>query len=285
MYRFFVYFTLVALAASLSLPGCKDVKDLDRRVDEKTKQLGRKLVEKVDEELDKPSGKDKPAAPPVQPAAPAGAGAVSVNPTFTLAAPTVEVGESPVIRFNAPLVPLEGERYWITLIPSREPDPSWGKWAYVESGATEVKLAAPTEAGDYEIRLHGNYPAKPYNVVFRVSLKVVASGPGVSAGEESTRAMESCRLERTAIQVGQAPRVFFGAPLVPVVGEQYWITLIRAGAGDGEWGDWKYVDSGATEVTLAVPTSPGDYEVRLHGNYPTKSYNVVCRQSLQVVGK
>lgn len=38
----------------------------------------------------------------------------------------------------------------------------------------------------------------------------------------------------------------------------------------------------ARKMTLKAPADPGEYEVRLHGNYPTKSYNVVHRVRIRV---
>lgn len=92
--------------------------------------------------------------------------------TFTLAETTVAVGEQPRVTFSEPLAAAAGERYWITLVEEGTPDSAWGQWQYVEAGAKEATLAAPTTEGKYEVRLHGNYPTKSYHVIHRASLSV-----------------------------------------------------------------------------------------------------------------
>lgn len=63
---------------------------------------------------------------------------------------------------------------------------------------------------------------------------------------------------------------------------KFWITIIDPVAADSEWGAWVYVDDGATSTTLTAPEMPGNYEIRLHANYPTKPYEVVQRSPLTV---
>lgn len=97
---------------------------------------------------------------------------------FTLERATLAVGDGPLVTFDRPLPP-EGERYWITVIRASEPDSGWGAWQYVDSGVTQVKLAALTAAGRYEVRLHAHYPEHSYDVVNRASL-TVEQGPAVA---------------------------------------------------------------------------------------------------------
>lgn len=63
---------------------------------------------------------------------------------------------------------------------------------------------------------------------------------------------------------------------------RYWITIIDPGAADSEWGAWVYVEDGATSTTLTAPETPGNYEIRLHANYPAKPFEVVQRSPLTV---
>jgi hypothetical protein len=66
----------------------------------------------------------------------------------------------------------KGDRYWITITHAGAADAEWGAWVYVEDGATSTTLSAPTEPGQYEIRLHDYYPKKPYHVLQREPLTV-----------------------------------------------------------------------------------------------------------------
>jgi Ca-activated chloride channel homolog len=40
-----------------------------------------------------------------------------------------------------------------------------------------------------------------------------------------------------------------------------YLTIVPVGAGDGEYGDYRYTREGAT-LRLTAPDAPGDYEVR-----------------------
>ena len=70
-------------------------------------------------------------------------------------------------------MPSKGDnQHWVTVVPSGKPDSEWGTWKMVSDLATTDKLKAQTAAGDYEVRLHGEYPTKKFNVVGRVKIKV-----------------------------------------------------------------------------------------------------------------
>lgn len=81
---------------------------------------------------------------------------------------------------------------------------------------------------------------------------------------------------------GEPVTLVFPAPLEAAKGEQYWAAIVAVGQSDSEWGTWSYVPAAARKLTLKAPGEPGDYEVRLHGNYPTKSFNVVHRVRIHV---
>ena len=104
--------------------------------------------------------------PPVVPAA-------SVSPErFGVAASTVKAGEPVALVFPEPLKAKTGEQYWAAIVAVGQPDSEWGVWAYVPDAARRMVLKAPATAGDYEVRLHGNYPTKSFNVVHRVRIHV-----------------------------------------------------------------------------------------------------------------
>ena len=91
---------------------------------------------------------------------------------FSVAASTVKGGEPVALVFPAPLQAKQGEQYWAAIVAVGQPDSEWGVWSYVPDAAKRMVLKAPTNAGDYEVRLHGNYPTKSYNVVHRVRIHV-----------------------------------------------------------------------------------------------------------------
>ena len=98
--------------------------------------------------------------------------AIASSEHFSVSPRTVAGGQAVTLRFPAPLVAKHGERYWAALVQVGKPDSEWGVWSYVPAGARTIALKAPTAAGDYEVRLHGNYPTKSYNIVHRVTVHV-----------------------------------------------------------------------------------------------------------------
>ena len=113
-----------------------------------------------------------------------------------------------------------------------------------------------------------------------------ASAPAVggrpSSPDSPTAAAAPFTLAKSEIPLGEAPAVSFAKPLPEVSGEQYWMTIVKQGEPDSQWGQWQYVSAGSTNVTLAVPPDPGPYEIRLHDGYPKKPFNVVHRVSITV---
>lgn len=76
--------------------------------------------------------------------------------------------------------------------------------------------------------------------------------------------------------------VRFDRALTPPAGQQYWITVAKAGAPDTDWGTWHYVPAGATTDSLTAPAA-GAYEVRLHDLHPKYPARVIARQPISVV--
>ncbi len=104
-----------------------------------------------------------------------------------------------------------------------------------------------------------------------------AAAPGITPASEPR-----LTLAAATVAAGAAVDVAFAAPLHAAPGEQFWITIVAAGAPDTTWGAYRYIDDGAQAIQLTAPTAPGAYEVRLHGNYPTRTTNVVARAAIQV---
>jgi hypothetical protein len=84
----------------------------------------------------------------------------------------VRAGEAIELVFPQGMEALPGEKFWVTIVrPDTEPD-SYGKYEYVPAGARTMQFEVPTDTGDWEIRLHANYPTKATNVVHRVKIHV-----------------------------------------------------------------------------------------------------------------
>lgn len=58
--------------------------------------------------------------------------------------------------------------------------------------------------------------------------------------------------------------------------------MTPADTADSTWGAWEWVPEGARNMTLLGPLHPGDYEIRLHANYPRILVNIVHRVAITV---
>jgi hypothetical protein len=184
-----------------------------------------------------------------------------------------------VVHFAAPMHSPDGHRAWITTTPSGASPSTYGDWAYIDDGAGTATLKAPSSPGAYELRLHTDYPVKTTNLAFAVPFTVRAAG----ADDVTPAAAQRFTLGQTRLHPHDRLDVTFAAPMVALPNEKFWITTAALGSSDETYGDWQYLSPQARNVTLAAPANPGDYEVRLHANYPTRSTHVVYRSTIHVV--
>jgi hypothetical protein len=150
------------------------------------------------------------------------------------------------------------------------------------AGATWATLKAPSRPGAYEVRLHTDYPAKSFNVQAAVPLTVAASAELDPALAVTPPSGQRFTLASRAVHAGATIALAFPQPLRAAPREQFWVTVVEAGTPDSRWGAYEYVPAAARRMQLAAPAKPGAYEVRLHGNYPTKTTNVVHRVPIRV---
>ena len=213
-------------------------------------------------------------APPQQPIAGA--------PSFGLDAASYSPGEPIGIRFTTAVSSTPRSRAWITVVEAGQPPSAYGEWGYLEDAATAATLRAPDKPGSYEVRLHTDYPAQTFHVVHAVRIAVAA--PAAIAGEPTVtpRAQQRFSLAARTAHPGASVVLTFATALHAAPGERFWATIVEAGTADNTWGDYDYVPPDARRMQLAAPAKPGDYEVRLHGNYPTKTTNVLHRVPLRV---
>jgi len=219
-----------------------------------------------------------PAKPPSSPQAVALAA-----PTFRLAASSYAPGAAIQIRFAHAISSTPDNRAWVAVVERGAPGSSYGTWKYVDDRASSAVLEAPRKDGAYEVRLHTDYPAKSYNVVhaepFTVTT-VAITDPG-----ETPRAEQRFTVASKSVRSGARIDVRFAAPMHAASGERFWITIVARDTPDSTWGTYEYVPEGARGLKLEAPAAAGDYEVRLHANYPKQTTNVVHRATIRVEGE
>jgi hypothetical protein len=202
-------------------------------------------------------------------------------PELALNAKTYAPGATIEIRFASPISSATNSRAWVTVAKAGTPPTSYGTWKYVDDGATTASLVAPTTSGSYEIRLHTNYPTQAFNVA-RTAALVVGEVAAVVEPGVTPPSQQRFSVVNPTLHGGVEVEITFPTALHAAPGERFWVTVVAADAADDRYGKWDYVADGARHFKLAVPTAAGDYEVRLHANYPKKSTNVVFRARIHV---
>ncbi len=78
------------------------------------------------------------------------------------------------VQFSAALKRTEQSQYWITIVPAGAPDYEWGIWQAVpnNAGRADISLPKNMKPGKYEVRLHADFPARPYHVIDRKSVVI-----------------------------------------------------------------------------------------------------------------
>ncbi|MFH1532682.1 MAG: hypothetical protein ABIK09_18300 [Pseudomonadota bacterium] len=61
-----------------------------------------------------------------------------------------------------------------------------------------------------------------------------------------------------------------------------WITVVRTGTPDTEWGPWTYLKGEKTGTYEVRDLVAGDYEVRLYLDYPKGGFKVIERLKFRV---
>ena len=216
--------------------------------------------------------------PPVS----ATSGTRTAAPSVRLDATSYAPGDTIEIRFLAPVRSTPESRAWITVVEANKPASAYGAWNYLDDGATVTTLKAPSTPGAYEVRLHTDYPARTYNVQRAVPLTVGERAEAQAAPGVTPPSLQRFTVATPALHPGAMIDVAFAAALRAAPQERFWITIVDAGAADSAWGAYEYVPAGARHMQLTAPARPGDYEVRLHANYPTKTTNLVHRVAIRV---
>ena len=202
--------------------------------------------------------------------------------SFKLGAASYASGQTIDIAFTTPVDSKPKHQAWVTIVEAGKPPTQYGAWEFVVDGARVAHLKAPTTPGAYEVRLHTDYPTKSTNVVFAQPVTIKGAAQTPAAAQVTPLAQQRFTLAASTVHAGAAAELKFAAPLHAATGEKFWVTVVARGTADNTWSKYEYVPDGARAMSIAVPTAPGDYEVRLHANYPTKTTNVVHRAAIHV---
>jgi serine/threonine protein kinase len=215
---------------------------------------------------------------PTEPASPAQIATSGSPTTFKLDAKSYAPGQPITITFPAPISSTTKSRAWVTVVEAGRSPSQYGAWEYVADRATTARLVAPKQPGAYEVRLHTDYPTKSTNLTHAVPLTVAP------AAEKPLATSFRFHVKAKTVRGGDNIEIVFPEPMVAAPGERFWVTTTTPDADASSYGTYEYVPPAAKTMTLRAPKATGDYEVRLHANYPTKSTNLVYRMRIHVDG-
>ncbi len=161
---------------------------------------------------------------------------VATATTATVDAPdSVDAGAYFEVAWTGP----DNRKDFITLVPAGAADKAYEKYQYTRRG-NPVKLRAPDEPGDYEVRyLTGQ------------TLTTLASQPLSVGGTEATLSAPD------SVAAGAYIEVAWTGP----DNRQDFVTIVPAGAEDKSYDTYQYTARGAT-LKIRAPDVPGEYELR-----------------------
>ncbi len=151
-------------------------------------------------------------------------------------------------------------RDFITIVSADAAEGTYGDYQYARK--SPVKLLAPADAGDYEIRFLA--ADSPYPTLWSQPLQVTEPTASLQAADE--------------VAGGAMLEVHWTGPDNP----QDFITIVAAGAEEGDYERGYVYTAKGSPVKLTAPDAPGAYEIRyLMGQSP---YRTLARHALQVTG-
>lgn len=97
--------------------------------------------------------------------------ACETPPRVHVEKPTVATGEDVVVVFDDRLSGMATNQYWVVLQPADAPTSDTAGRIVLERSDQAVRLRT-SRPGDFEVRLHGQYPKEEHHVLVRIPIKV-----------------------------------------------------------------------------------------------------------------
>jgi hypothetical protein len=105
-----------------------------------------------------------------------------------LNASTAVTGDEIVVTFDKPLTGRATNQYWVALQPVTAPTSDTTGRVFLDRGDTMARLRT-TAPGDYEVRLHGNWPKKEHSLITRIPVKVRGYSVTARSPQEEAQAL------------------------------------------------------------------------------------------------
>ena len=217
----------------------------------------------------------------VPPLPPPGSVALTLSPQSASPGQNVSITVS-----NVPADP----KAWVAVAPSGSGDGSWLDWRYLNGqqyepsagiSAATVTLTLPSSPGNYEVRLYDRHLSAGGQLLISKSIAVGATPPPPASVALTVSPQSASPGQNVSISVSNVP-----------ADPKAWVTVAPSGSGDWSWLDWRYLNGqqyapsfgiSAATVTLTLPSSPGNYEVRLYDRNLRAGGQLLTRTGVTVV--
>ena len=143
-----------------------------------------------------------------------------------------------------------GLNHWVGLFKSGDPNETYIRYVFIESGSGATLIEGPSLPGDYELRLFYN---DSYNLEESISFSI-AEQTSVSLIELTSE---------DSIKAGSV--LSFNYNNIPS-GNNHWVGLYMSGATNETYIRYVFIEPGSGTAQLAGPSIAGNYELRLFYN-------------------
>ena len=148
-------------------------------------------------------------------------------------------------------------RDFITIVKAGTPDKQYAAYEYTSKGSP-ITLRAPDVAGEYEVRY---LTAQTYATLGSAKLTITSVAASINGPAQAV--------------AGSTFAVSWQGPN----NERDYVTIVKKGAREGEYGNYEYTARG-NPVKVLAPVDPGEYELR----YSTgQAYATLARAPITVV--
>ena len=158
----------------------------------------------------------------------------SVSAAIT-APQTAPAGSKIKITWQGPNNP----RDFITIVKAGTPEKQYGAYEYTTKGSP-VEMRAPDIGGEYEVRYA---TGQSYATLATAKMTITASTASIKAPPQAA--------------AGSAFQVNWQGPN----NDRDYVTIVKKGAREGEYGPWEFTAKG-NPVKILAPVEPGEYELR-----------------------
>jgi hypothetical protein len=197
---------------------------------------------------------------------PSAVGGVSIRTQKAVYAPNEKI----VVEYSG----LPGNpQDWILLAKAGAADDAYDQWVYTQGKRDRTYTFNGLPEGQYEARVHFNWPAGGNTVHARYTFTVGGAPPPAPVPGIQVRTQKPAYAPNEPIVVE-----YFNLP----GNAQDWIVLVKAGAPDGAYDQWLYT-GGKRDGTYGFNGLPaGQYEARVYLNWPAGGNTVHARYAFTV---